>query len=107
MYGHSLIEFLAKRLAALAVCITLGAIDAVRQFHNCHSGKSRGSRSTHSFDALQDLPKHCPYAFHLQSGCWSRGSLPCGRVPRFAVADNLFPGGGNVSATGGFVAMFS
>ena len=39
VYGHGLIEFLAKSLAVLAVCIVLGSIDAVRQFHDCHSGK--------------------------------------------------------------------
>jgi hypothetical protein len=39
MYGHGPIEFLAKGLAALAVCDALGTIDAVRQFHDCHSGK--------------------------------------------------------------------
>jgi hypothetical protein len=37
MHGHDLIEFFAKNLPSLAVCITFGSVNAVGQLDNCHS----------------------------------------------------------------------
>ena len=56
MHGYVTDELVNKRLPALPALFQLGALDAVRQFHNSDHGEPDFDFSVASFEVFEDLP---------------------------------------------------